>query len=148
MKYHVPLFFFALLASTAQACPDLRGVYRCSENEQELIFIIDQKAAAGVTTYTMDAVMTEQTYTQVLIADGVTRERSGEFGTIRQSAHCVNDSLLTQYESVSSTGWGRARIDMSFELDPAQHLILKISDENIQGPERQASESTETCRRS
>lgn len=84
-KVFISVLSFVISAAVL-ACPDLSGVYDCSET------------SFGGTTYTMEITQNGNTYTtvvdgmagQVLIADGVPRDLAGATTTI----YCTGNALV------------------------------------------------------
>jgi hypothetical protein len=84
------ILFFSM---NSIACPDLRGVYDCEDNDFEWEVRIQQKLQNGITIYNLDT-LGQQTE---LVTDGKIRilpEKEGEI-----TALCANDTLITHIDN-------------------------------------------------
>ena len=121
------LMFGALLSTSAMACPDLRGFYRCvysgdSGQESEIIIEYRQDVRGGTTHYSESG--------NELVADN--RERALEelpnFRRPTLRAWCDQDVLRSEYKGqvfLDGSYYGDLSLTMSLTLDQDRHLVRR-----------------------
>lgn len=104
-----------LLSVSAMACPDLAGSYpicrsTTGESSGSKDMVISQNTERGITTYTMSMVNeeTQETESEILIADGKTRNDTAEseMGTLTASliVVCSGEALVSKMAISAEAG--------------------------------------------